>query len=239
MGVSTIKQPIDWSKFNIFSEFPELVKKYGMYPADYILRGGASDFYTKMNVGFDVTDEDILRHRMNKQIGYGGGQAGYKHRNTNSIPVSDATDAYHIRSGIDFGNLATGNLPGGGLPAAISGIGYQQLAGLFDGTVGKNAWLQSMDNITGLRESGKAPALDALYDFGGNVHNIFNKPYDVTALGGPRAKGNIFNQGTIEVNPFADRHNQLPVGYNDQQASPAIVNYNNTSTNIPANAYPY
>jgi hypothetical protein len=39
-------------------------------------------------------------------------------------------------------------------------------------------------------------------------------------------------------NPFADRHNQLPVGYDDQQASPAIVNYNNTGTNIPANAYP-
>jgi hypothetical protein len=85
-----------------------------------------------------------------------------------------------------------------------------------------------VDNITGLRESGKAPALDALYNFGGSVHNLFNNPssIDITERGGPRAKGNIFNQGQIEVNPFANRHNQLPVGYNDQQASPAIVNVN-------------
>ena len=202
MGISTIKQPIDWSKLNIFSEFPELVKNYGMDAADYILSGGASDFYTKMNVGFDVTDEDILRHRMNKSMNYDGGLEGYKHINTNSIPVSDATDGYHIRSGIDFANLATDNLPGWGIPAALSGIGYQQLAGLFDGTVGKNAFLQSVDNIRGLRESGKAPALDALYNFGGGVYNLFNNPssIDVTALGGPRAKGNIFNQGRIDVN---------------------------------------
>ena len=202
MGISTIKQPIDWSKLNIFSEFPELVAKYGEDAANYILSGGASDLYTRMNVGFDVTEEDILRHRMNKSMNYDGGLKGYKHINTNSIPVSDATDGYHIRSGIDFANLATGNLPGGGIPAALSGIGYQQLAGLFDGTVGKNAFLQSVDNIRGLRESGKAPALDALYNFGGGVHNLFNNPssIDVTALGGPRAKGNIFNSN-MQVNP--------------------------------------
>jgi len=211
MGISTIKQPIDWSKFNIFSEFPELVKNYGMDAADYILSGGASDLYTKMNVGFDVTDEDILRHRMNKSMNYDGGLKGYKHINTNSIPVSDATDGYHIRSGIDFANLATDDLPGGGIPAALSGIGYQQLAGLFDGTVGKNAFLQSVDNIRGLRESGKAPALDALYNFGGGVHNLFNNPssIDVTALGGPRAKGNIFNQGQIEVEDYTTKQNRV------------------------------
>jgi hypothetical protein len=206
MGVSTVKQPIDWSKFNIFSEFPETVKKYGMDAADYLFRGGNSNLFTRMNVGFDVTDEDILRHRLNKSMNYDGGLKGYKHINTNSIPVSDATDGYHIRSGIDFANLATGDLPGGGIPAAVSGIGYQQLAGLFDGTVGKNAFLQSVDNIRGLRESGKAPALDALYEFGGNMHSLFNPPstpsIDITALGGPRAKGNIFNQGTIDPSKF-------------------------------------
>ena len=201
MGISTIKQPIDWSKLNIFSEFPELVKNYGMDAADYILSVGASDLYTKMNVGFDVTEEDILRHRMNKSMNYDGGLKGYKHINTNSIPVSDATDGSHIRSGIDFANLATGNLPGGGIPAALSGIGYQQLAGLFDGTVGKYAFLQSVDNIRGLRESGKAPALDALYNFGGTLHDIWNKPYEpLYDYSGKIDNKNIFNQGTIDVN---------------------------------------
>jgi len=177
-----------------------------MDAADYLFRGGNSNLFTRMNVGFDVTDKDILRHRLNKSMNYDGGLKGYKHINTNSIPVSDATDGYHIRSGIDFANLATGDLPGGGIPAAVSGIGYQQLAGLFDGTVGKNAFLQSVDNIRGLRESGKAPALDALYEFGGNMHSLFNPPstpsIDITALGGPRAKGNIFNQGTIDPSEF-------------------------------------
>lgn len=176
---------------------------------DYVVDGGLSDFYTRLNAGFDVSDDEIRRHRLNKNIGYGGGKAGYKHITTNSVPVSDATDGYHIRSGIDFGNLATGDsLPGGGLPAAISGIAYQQLMGLGDGTVGKNAFLQSVDNITGLRESGKAPALDAMYEFGGNVYNLFNPPskpsIDITALGGPRAKGN-FTRGTINVEDYATK----------------------------------
>jgi len=176
---------------------------------DYVVDGGLSDFYTRLNAGFDVSDDEIRRHRLNKNIGYGGGKAGYKHITTNSVPVSDATDGYHIRSGIDFGNLATGDsLPGGGLPAAISGIAYQQLMGLGDGTVGKNAFLQSVDNITGLRESGKAPALDTLYEFGGNVYNLFNQPstpsLDITALGGPRAKGN-FTKGTINVEDYSTK----------------------------------
>ena len=210
MGISTIRQPIDWSKLNIFSEFPELVKNYGMDAADYILSGGASDLYTKMNVGFDVTDEDILRHRMNKSVGYGGGQKGYKHINTNSIPVSDATDGYHIRSGIDFANLATGDLPGGGIPAALSGIAYQQLAGLFDGTVGKNAFLQSVDNIRGLRESGKAPALDALHNFGGKLHDIWNKPYEpLYDYSGKIDNKNIFNQGQMEVEDYTTKQNRV------------------------------
>jgi|11BtaG_2_1085332.scaffolds.fasta_scaffold07517_3 hypothetical protein len=176
---------------------------------DYVVDGGLSDFYTRLNAGFDVSDDEIRRHRLNKNIGYGGGKAGYKHITTNSVPVSDATDGYHIRSGIDFGNLATGDsLPGGGLPAAISGIAYQQLMGLGDGTVGKNAFLQSVDNITGLRESGKAPALDNLYKFGSNMYNLFNQPstpnLDITALGGPRAKGN-FTRGKINVEDYSTK----------------------------------
>ena len=79
---------------------------------------------------------------------------------------------------------------------------------LGDGTVGKNAFLQSVDNITGLRESGKAPALDNLYEFGSNMYNLFNQPstpnLDITALGGPRAKGN-FTKGKINVEDYSTK----------------------------------
>ena len=160
----------------------------------------------KMFVGSDLTRQELMKHLAGKP---------YNNQQIINNSVSDATDGYHIRSGKDYGELASGNLTLGGIPAALAGMAYQQFDGIADssiwdgnfskpfGTFGKNAFLQSVDNIEGLRQSGKAPALDALYNFGGGVHNLFNNPssIDVTALGGPRAKGNIFNQGQIEVNP--------------------------------------
>ena len=39
--------------------------------------------------------------------------------------------------------------------------------------------------------------------YGSNLYNLFNQPSpDITALGGPRAKGNIFNKGTIDASEF-------------------------------------
>lgn len=165
----------------------------------------------RLAAGFDLTEEELKRHLAGKP---------YHNQTIVNNAVSDATDGYHIRSGKDYGQLAKGNLPLGGIPAALAGIAYQQMDGIADssiwdgnlsnpfGTFGKNAFLQSVDNIEGLRQSGNAPALDAMYEFGGNVYNLFNSPstssLDITALGGPRAKGN-FTKGTINVEDYATK----------------------------------
>jgi hypothetical protein len=209
-------------------------------PVDYAKNtlggSGLSDLYTRMNVGFDVSDEDIARHRANKSIDYGGGLAGYKHQNINSTPMSDASDGYHIRSGKDFGSLATGDLPGGGIPSAISGIVYQQLMGLGDGTVGKNAWLQSVDNIAGLRESGKAPALDTLFNYGSNLASNWND-FNTNPVSKPVNRygvknTNVFNAGTIDATEqlaanraaYAQRREQAAKNQAVQQSINPVAN---------------
>jgi len=50
-----------------------------------------------------------------------------------------------------------------------------------------------------------------MFDFGGKLHNLFNNPssIDITALGGPRAKGNIFNQGQIEAEDYTTKKNRV------------------------------
>lgn len=165
----------------------------------------------RLAAGFDLTEEELKRHLAGKP---------YRNQTIVNNAVSDATDGYHIRSGKDYGQLAKGNLPLGGIPAALAGIAYQQMDGIADssiwdgnlsnpfGTFGKNAFLQSVDNIEGLRQSGNAPALDAMYEFGGNVYNLFNQPstpsLDITALGGPRTKGN-FTKGTINVEDYSTK----------------------------------
>ena len=165
----------------------------------------------RLAAGFDLTEEELKKHLQGKP---------YRNQTIVNNAVSDATDGYHIRSGKDYGQLAKGNLPLGGIPAALAGIAYQQMDGIADssiwdgnlsnpfGTFGKNAFLQSVDNIEGLRQSGNAPALDAMYKFGGNVYNLFNQPstpnLDITALGGPRAKGN-FTKGKINVEDYSTK----------------------------------
>ncbi len=47
---------------------------------------------------------------------------------------------------------------------AIAGHGYQQAAGLLDGTFGKNAYLQAVDNARGVAASGNAPAVQGIFD---------------------------------------------------------------------------
>ena len=163
----------------------------------------------KLAAGSGLTEEELKKHLLRKP---------YNNQTIVNNSVSDATDGYHIRSGKDYGQLADGNLPLGGIPAALAGIAYQQLTGIKDsslfggdgnifGTVGPNAFLQSVDNIEGLRQSGNAPALDAAYDFGGKIHNLFNKPsepgLDITALGGPGAKGNVFNSSKMNVEDYS------------------------------------
>jgi len=162
----------------------------------------------KLAAGSGLTEEELKRHLAGKP---------YNNQTVVNNSVSDATDGYHIRSGKDYGQLNNGNLPLGGIPAALAGLAYQQITGIKDssllggngnifGTVGPNAFLQSVDNIEGLRQSGNAPALDALYNFGGKVHNLFNKPsepgLDITALGGPGAKGNTFDSSNINVEDY-------------------------------------
>jgi hypothetical protein len=179
----------------------------------------------KLAVGSGLTEEELKQHLLRKP---------YHNQTIVNNSVSDATDGYHIRSGKDYGQLADGNLPIGGIPAALAGIAYQQLTGIGDsslldsfikdpktgkprgtsnlsnifGTVGPNAFLQSVDNIEGLRQSGNAPILDKAYKFGGKIHNLFNQPstpnLDITALGGPMAKGN-FTRGKINVEDYSTK----------------------------------
>ena len=71
---------------------------------------------------------------------------------------------------------------------------------MLDGTWGNNAYLQGVDNMHGMMASGKAPAVQSLYDFGSNIHNILNPTkVDIAALGGPMVKGNV-----KEVNPIVE-----------------------------------
>jgi hypothetical protein len=136
------------------------------------------------------------------------------------VPVSDATGGYHYRSGKDFANLASGNLPLGGIPAALGGHAYQQLNALYDrdGTFGKNAYLQATDNMMGLIGSGKAPGLKSLYDFGGKLHDIWNKPYEpLYDYSGKIDNKNIFNQGTMEVEDYTTKKNRVLAEQAEQQ----------------------
>ena len=115
---------------------------------------GGSGFYNsimgypmRLVAGADVSEEAIAAHRANKILDTpfwsdGTGLAGYKHQNLKEadgstyIPVSDATDGYHFRSGKDAGLLSGNNvLPGSGIPMAIAGHAYQQAAGLGDSSL--------------------------------------------------------------------------------------------------------
>ena len=144
---------------------------------------GGSGYYNsimgypmRLVAGGNVSEEAIAAHRANKKLDTpfwsdGTGLAGYKDENLNKldgstyIPVSDATDGYHFRSGKDAGKLSgTNTLPFGGIPMAIAGHGYQQAAGLLDGTFGKNAYLQAVDNARGVAASGNAPAVQGIFD---------------------------------------------------------------------------
>lgn len=163
-------------------------------------------FPLRLVAGGNITEDAIRAHVLNKDTDYGGGLKGYKDESLDGyVPQSDAVDGYHYRSGKDFGKLATGDsLPLGGVPALVAGHLYQQAQGVLDGTWGNNAYLQGVDNMHGMMASGKAPAVQSLYDFGSNIHNILNPTkVDINALGGPMVKGNV-----QEVNPPTSK----PVG---------------------------
>jgi|TARA_R100001530_G_scaffold103621_1_gene72119 hypothetical protein len=147
------------------------------HTSDSITGGDPRYAHIRLLGGSDITDADAKAHILNKYIDYGTGLAGYKDETMDGyVPRSDAVDGYHYRSGKDFGNLATGNrLPLGGIPAALGGYAYQNLVGLTDGTVGRNASLQAYDNMMGLIGSGKAPAVKYLYDVGSNLHGLFSR----------------------------------------------------------------
>jgi hypothetical protein len=137
-------------------------------------------FLVRLAAGSDITDEEMERHFTNKYADTPatwetrGGLAGYKHQNIKGKPVSDALDGYHIKAGKDFGELASGDLPFGGIPAALAAIAYQRIDEKGKGNSRESAWLQSMDNITGLRESGNAPYLDALINDYARIANNYN-----------------------------------------------------------------
>jgi hypothetical protein len=157
----------------------------------------------RLAVGSDVTDEAMVRHFDNKWKDIEptwetrGGKAGYKHQKIKGKPVSDALDGYHIKAGKDFGELASGDLRGGGIPAALAAIAYQRIDEKIKGNSSESAWLQAMDNITGLRESGNAPYLDALandYARIANIGNNFNSPdYKVDRRGRRLDSKGLFN----------------------------------------------
>ena len=130
------------------------------------------DFAFRMAAGGDTTQNSIDAHRQNKKANFGDGLMHYKDENmlnqdgTTYIPVSDAKDGYHFKSGKDAGKIARGDLTFGGIPLALFGHAYQQGTGLLkmDGSYGKGARLQASDNARGIAASGNAPALQGIFD---------------------------------------------------------------------------
>ena len=179
--------------------------------------------------GSDVTDQQIANH-LDKQIftptsgnPHDRSNVAYNNQNIINNALSDARNGYHIASGKDYGSMTKGDLPGGGLPATLGALAYQQVDGIADsslfdvgtpimdtfnnktnntraswndipgqlkeagqfissipsgfetamknpfGTFGANAFLQSADNIEGLRQSGNAPFLDKAYEIGQRI----------------------------------------------------------------------
>ena len=130
------------------------------------------DFAFRMAAGGDTTQNSIDAHRANKNSNFGDGLMGYKDENmlnqdgTTYTPVSDMPNGYHFKSGKDAGKIARGDMTMGGLPMGLFGHIYQQGTGLIkgDGSFGKGAYLQAVDNARGLAASGNAPALQGIFD---------------------------------------------------------------------------
>ena len=149
--------------------------------------------------GADVTDQQIANHLDKQKFTPTSGNphdrsnVAYNNQNIINNSLSDARNGYHIASGKDYGSMTQGDLPGGGLAATLGALAYQQVDGIADsslfdsfkkdkdgvrgksnfsnpfGTFGYNAFLQSADNIEGLRQSGNAPFLDTAYKIGQRI----------------------------------------------------------------------
>ena len=149
--------------------------------------------------GSDVTDQQIANHLDKQRFTPTSGNphdrsnVAYNNQNIINNSLSDARNGYHIASGKDYGSMTQGDLPGGGLAATLGALAYQQVDGIADsslfdsfkkdkdgvrgksnfsnpfGTFGYNAFLQSADNIEGLRQSGNAPFLDTAYKIGQRI----------------------------------------------------------------------
>ena len=128
------------------------------------------DMALRMSTGFDTKQDKIVAHR--------GNETGYKDETLDGyIPVSDALDGYHYKSGKNVAEISERDtLPLGGLPLAALGHIYQQATGIKDssllggsgnifGTMGNSAYLQAVDNARGIAATGKAPALESLFAF--------------------------------------------------------------------------
>ena len=130
------------------------------------------DFAFRMAAGGDTTQNSIDAHRRNKTSNFGDGLMGYKDENmlnqdgTTYTPVSDMPNGYHFKSGKDAGKIARGDMTMGGIPMALFGHAYQQGTGLIkgDGSFGRGAYLQAVDNARGLAASGNAPAVQNIFD---------------------------------------------------------------------------
>lgn len=197
-----------------------------------------SGFTNNLNRAFggaDVTDSQIYNHlNVDKP---------YNNQTIVNNAISDATDGYHIRSGKDYGSMTKGNLPLGGLPATLGAMAYQQLDGIADsslldgvmnrgkanlsdvgGTFGYNAFLQSMDNIEGLRQSGNAPFLDKAHTLGQNIHGLLNRPLSEDAIRIAKQK----DAGTFQPNKKAQAYEtvkpvvkpRVKVDYNKNTLAP-------------------
>ena len=130
------------------------------------------DFAFRMAAGGDTTQNSIDAHRRNKTSNFGDGLMYYKDENmlnqdgTTYTPVSDMPNGYHFKSGKDAGKIARGDMTMGGIPMALFGHAYQQGTGLIkgDGSFGRGAYLQAVDNARGLAASGNAPAVQNIFD---------------------------------------------------------------------------
>tara|TARA_R110000751_G_scaffold113775_1_gene212921 strand:- start:64 stop:1515 length:1452 start_codon:yes stop_codon:yes gene_type:complete len=197
-----------------------LLQKTGdAFVPDFYQKG--SGFTNNLNRAFggaDVTDSQIYNHlNVDKP---------YNNQTIVNNAISDATDGYHIRSGKDYGSMTKGNLPLGGLPATLGAMAYQQLDGIADsslldgvmgrgkanlsdvgGTFGYNAFLQSMDNIEGLRQSGNAPFLNKAHTLGQNMHGLLNRPPSEDAIRIAKQK----DAGTFQPGKKAQAYKDKPV----------------------------
>ena len=100
----------------------------------------------------------------------------------------------------------------GGIQTALAGGGnliYQLLTEENKLNAIPAAWEQTKGYAQQRFDDNYGRSAKEIFDRAIALEGNWNTPYDITALGGPRAKGNIFNQGTMEVEDYTTKQNRV------------------------------